>query len=47
MVPGVLMLLVLVAFGLTLLSAYNPPKIHQWVPIFVICLILLLMVWPK
>ena len=47
MIPGVLMLLVIVAFVLTLLAALQPPKVHVWVPIFVVCLILLLMVWPK
>lgn len=47
MIPGVLMLLVVVAFVLTLLSALEPPRVKLWVPLLVVCLILLLQVWPK
>jgi len=47
MVPPLLVFLVLVAFLATIASAWNPSRCPPWIPLIVICLVLMLMVWPK
>ena len=45
MALSLLLLLILLALGATVLAAMK--KLETWVPVFLLCVILLLQTWPK